>query len=124
MPSKCYCPLAPSFSIRAASHATRAPSRFLAVPNKLEFECDVLLEIIHIIRVRCNCFVCYQVVLCVFPQEQIGCGHVYIECTKKVLKLLLLSTPKKYCAGKMRIHCFSGQVVFICTNKNGHCVGW
>ena len=34
----CYCPLAPSFSIRAASHATRAPSRFLAVPNKLELE--------------------------------------------------------------------------------------
>ena len=33
----CYCPLAPSFSIRAASHATRAPARFLAVP-KLEFE--------------------------------------------------------------------------------------
>ena len=34
----CYCPLAPSFSIRAASHATRFPSRFLAVPSKLEFE--------------------------------------------------------------------------------------
>ena len=33
----CYCPLAPSFSIRAASHATRSPSRFLTVP-KLEFE--------------------------------------------------------------------------------------
>ena len=33
----CYCPLGSSFSIRAASHATRAPSRFLAVP-KVEFE--------------------------------------------------------------------------------------
>ena len=33
----CYCPLAPSFLIRVASHDTRAPSRFLAVP-KLEFE--------------------------------------------------------------------------------------
>ena len=34
----CYCPLAPSFSIRAASHATRAPSRFLTAPDKLECE--------------------------------------------------------------------------------------
>ena len=29
----CYCPPAPSFSMRAASHATRAPSRLLAVPK-------------------------------------------------------------------------------------------
>ena len=32
----------------------------------------------------------YQVVLCVFSQEQIGRGHVYIEYTQKVLKVLLL----------------------------------
>ena len=38
----------------------------------------------------------YQVVLYVFSQEQIGRGHVYIEYTQKVLKVLQLSTPKKY----------------------------
>ena len=60
---------------------------------------------------------------CVFSQEQIGRGHVYIEHTEKVLTVLLLSTPKKYCAGKMRIRYFSGQVFFVwCANKNGHCV--
>ena len=77
--------------------------------------CEALLEIIHIIR--CEKIVFYQVELCVFYQEQIGRGHVYIEYTRntrKVLKLLLLSTPKKYCAGKMRIHFFfSGQVLFV-----------
>ena len=56
---------------------------------------------------------CYQVVLCVLSQEQIGRGHVYIEYIQKVLKILLLTAPKKYCAGKMRIHYFSGQV-FVC----------
>ena len=34
--------------------------------------------------------------LCVFSQEQIGRGHVYIDYTQKVLEVLLLSTPKKY----------------------------
>ena len=33
---------------------------------------------------------------CVFSQEQIGRGHVHIEYAQKVLKLLLLSKPKKY----------------------------
>ena len=70
--------------------------------------CDALLEILHIIR--CKIFVCYQAVLCVFSQEQIGRGHVYIKYTQKVLKILLVNTPKKYCAGEMRIHYFSGQV--------------
>ena len=40
-------------------------------------------------------------VLRVFSHEHIGRGHVYIEYTQKVLKVLLLSAPKKYCAGKM-----------------------
>ena len=53
--------------------------------------------------------VCHQVVLCVFSQEQIGRGQVYIEYTPKVLQVLLLITPKKYCVGKMRIHYFSGH---------------
>ena len=75
--------------------------------------CDALFEIIHIIR--CKSFVCYQV-LC-FSQEQIGRGHVYIEYTQKVPKVLLLSTPKKYCAGKMRIHYFSGQFFFCMMYK-------
>ena len=73
--------------------------------------CDALLEIIHI--TRCKSFVCYQVVLCIFSQEQIGRGHVYVEHTQKVLKVLLLSTPKKYCASKMRIHYFPGQLFFM-----------
>ena len=76
--------------------------------------CDALLEIIHIIR--CESFV-FQVVPCVFSQQQIGHGHVYIEYTQKVLKVLLLSTPKKYCAGKTRTHYFSGQVFFCIMYK-------
>ena len=56
---------------------------------------------------------CYQAVLCV-PIEQIGRKHVYIKYTQKVLKVLLLSAPKKYfCAGKTRIRYFSGQVFFV-----------
>ena len=73
--------------------------------------CDALFEIVHIIRCQKFC-VCYQVVLCVISQEQIGRGHVYIEYTQKVLQVLLLRTPKKHCAGEMRIHYFSGQVFF------------
>ena len=73
--------------------------------------CDANLEIIHIIR--CKSFVCCQVVLCIFSQQQIGLGHVYIEYTQKVVRVLLMSAPKKYCAGKMRIHYFSGQVFFV-----------
>ena len=81
--------------------------------------CDALLEMIH--TIRCKSVVCYQVVLCVFSQEQIVRGHVYIEYTQKVLKVLLLSTPKKYCAGDTRIHYFSGQVFLVwCTNRNDH----
>ena len=34
----CYCPLALSFSKSAVSHARRAPSRLLAVANKLKFD--------------------------------------------------------------------------------------
>ena len=65
--------------------------------------------------IRWKSFVCYQVVLCVFSQKQIGRGHVYIEYTQKVLKVLVLlfSAPKKYCAGEMRVHYFSGQVFFV-----------
>ena len=68
--------------------------------------CDALLGIIHVIQ--CKSFVCYQVVLCVFSQEQIGRRRVHVECTQKVVKVLLLSTPK-YCAGNRRAHSFAGQ---------------
>ena len=109
-----YCPLlAPSIPIRAASHATRAPCRSLAVPKprSCSWKCGALLEIIHIIR--CKSFVGCQVVLCVLSQEQIGREHVCIEYTQKVLKVVVLSTPKEYyCAGKMLIHYFSGH--FFC----------
>ena len=43
-------------------------------------KCDALLEIIHIIR--CKSFVCCQVVLCAFSQQQIGRGNVSIEYPK------------------------------------------
>ena len=33
--------------------------------------------------------------VCIFS-KQIGRGHVYIEYTQKVQKILLLSTPKQY----------------------------
>ena len=78
--------------------------------------CDALLEIAHIIR--CKSFVCYQAMLCVLSPRQIGCGHVYIEYTQKVLKLLILSTPKKYCAGNnMQIHYFSGHAFCVMYNQ-------
>ena len=84
--------------------------------------CDALLEIVHIIR--CKSFVCVIKWCCVFSQEQICRGQVYIEYSQKVLKVVLLSTPKKYCAGEMRVHYFSGQVFLVCiTNENGHRVG-
>ena len=67
----------------------------------------------YISYIRCKSFVFYQVVLCVFSQEKIGRGHVYIAYTPKVLKVLVLSAPKKYCAGKMRVHYFSGHVFFV-----------
>ena len=46
--------------------------------------------------VKVLCVLSKVVVICVFSQEQIGRGHVYVEYTQNVLKLLLLSTPKKY----------------------------
>ena len=46
--------------------------------------------------VKVLCVLSKVVVLCVFSQEQIGRGHVYVEYTQKVLKVLLLSTPKKH----------------------------
>ena len=36
-----------------------------------------------------------------------------ISSNQKVLQVLLLSTPKKYCAGKMRIYDLSGQVFCV-----------
>ena len=52
---------------------------------------------------------CYHVALCVLSQEQIGRRHVCVEYTQIVVKILLSSAPKKYCAGKMRIHYFPGK---------------
>ena len=46
--------------------------------------------------VKVSCVLSKVVVLCVFSQEQIGHGHVYIEYTQNVLKVLLLNTPKKH----------------------------
>ena len=47
--------------------------------------------------VKVLCVLSSGVVLCVFSQEQIGRGHVYIEYSpKKVLKVLLLNTPRQY----------------------------
>ena len=54
----CYSPLAPSFSIRATSHATRAPSRFLAVPS--------LIAGVRIVTLFSKSYISYGVkVLCV-----------------------------------------------------------
>ena len=71
--------------------------------------CDPVLEIIrHIIRCKSFAFVIKW--CCVFSQEQIGRGHAYFAYyTQKVLKVMLVSTPKSYCAGEMRIHHVSGQ---------------
>ena len=72
----CYCSLAPSSSLRAASHAARVP--LLASWRSLSWNlnCDALLEIIHIIR--CKYVMWCQAVLCVFSQQHIRRGHVYI----------------------------------------------
>ena len=53
--------------------------------------------------VKVLCVLSKVVVLCVFSQEQIGREHVYVEYTQNVLKVLLLSTPKKYFL--MRVKC-------------------
>ena len=122
----CSCLLALLFSIRAASHATRTCPFSLPDCRSLlswSLNCDALLEIIHIIRGKS--FVCYQVVLCVFSQVQIGRGRVFIECTQKVLKILLLGTPKKYFF--VRVKCdftfFPGEFFVCITNKTGRRVG-
>ena len=43
-----------------------------------------------------------------------------ISSTQKVLKVLLLSAPKKYCSGKMRIHYFSGQEMIIASDSDNN----
>ena len=52
-------------------------------------------------------------IILVYSQAQIGRGHVYIEYTQKVLKIMRLGTPKKYCAGKCEFIFFSGNFFFV-----------
>ena len=79
-----------NFAQQAASHATRAPSRFSWRSPRWSSKCDALLEIIHIIR--CKSFVC-----CAYFLNNRSVVGASISSTQKVLEVLLLSTPKKYC---------------------------
>ena len=59
--------------------------------------CNALLEIIHIIR--CKSFVCVinsDGAVCIFSRTDRPWAYVYLEYTQNVLKVLLLSTPKKH----------------------------
>ena len=115
------CPLAPSFSIRALyvifyskPHPTPhvpllASWRSLSCSSK----CDALLEIIHIIR--CKSFVCCQVVSCVFSQQQIDRGHVYIEYPKSAKGAAIEYTQEEV----LRVKCFIFPgIFFLCVQTN------
>ena len=70
--------------------------------------------------VKVLCVLSKVVVLCVFSQEQIGRGHVYVEYyTQNVPKVLLLSTPKKYFF--VRVKCefiiFPGEIFLYYKQK-------
>ena len=72
--------------------------------------CDAL-EIIHIIHCGVKSFVCYQVVLWISSRTD----RSWARLIEYVLKVLLLSTPKKYFSVPVKrdFIIFSGQVFFV-----------